>query len=160
MDVTMPDVDGVEATRRIHQQHPEIRVVMLTMHADQSVIAEAAARWSVGYLVKDCSTDGRRPLCGSRPASRACRRAGHRDARRGPPDRPRLGGRRRRPRGHQAQVEVLQLIADGCSTPRWPTALHKPEDGEEPPGEHLPQARRRDRAGRPQAVRMGIVRLN
>src|SRR5688572_8237240 len=57
MDVTMPDVDGVEATRRLHKLHPGIRVVMLTMHADEAVIAEAIRAGAVGYLVKDCSTD-------------------------------------------------------------------------------------------------------
>src|SRR5258708_40202103 len=34
MDVSMPVMDGVEATRQVHRAHPEIAVVMLTMHAD------------------------------------------------------------------------------------------------------------------------------
>src|SRR3954471_20953331 len=57
MDVTMPEMDGVEAARRIHEEHPEIRVVMLTMHADADVVASAIRAGASGYLVKDCSTD-------------------------------------------------------------------------------------------------------
>jgi DNA-binding NarL/FixJ family response regulator len=57
MDVTMPEVDGVEATRLIKQELPDIRVVMLTMHADQEVLAEAMRVGASGYLVKDCSTE-------------------------------------------------------------------------------------------------------
>ncbi|MGZ4694874.1 MAG: response regulator, partial [Acidimicrobiales bacterium] len=50
MDVTMPEVDGVEATRQIRIEHPEIRIVMLTMHADQEVLAAAIRAGASGYL--------------------------------------------------------------------------------------------------------------
>jgi len=55
MDVTMPVLDGVEATRQIHRTHPEIPVVMLTMHADPDVVNRALAAGAAGYLVKDAS---------------------------------------------------------------------------------------------------------
>jgi len=57
MDVTMPVLDGVEATRQLHEHLPEIPVVMLTMHADRDVLARAIRAGAAGYLVKDCSTD-------------------------------------------------------------------------------------------------------
>src|SRR5215207_3400659 len=41
MDVTMPELDGVGATREIRSALPHVRVVMLTMHADQDVLASA-----------------------------------------------------------------------------------------------------------------------
>ena len=57
MDVTMPEMDGVEATRQIRIVAPGVRVVMLTMHADQGVLADAIRAGASGYLVKDCSTE-------------------------------------------------------------------------------------------------------
>jgi len=55
MDVSMPVLDGVEATRHIHRDHPDIAIVMLTMHADADVVRRALSAGAVGYLVKDAS---------------------------------------------------------------------------------------------------------
>ena len=55
MNVSMPVVDGVEATRQIHRRHPDIAIVMLTMHADAEVVRRALSAGAVGYLVKDAS---------------------------------------------------------------------------------------------------------
>jgi two-component system response regulator DegU len=57
MDVTMPNVDGVEATRQLRERRPDARIVMLTMHSDQDIVASAIRAGASGYLTKDCSTD-------------------------------------------------------------------------------------------------------
>jgi DNA-binding NarL/FixJ family response regulator len=57
MDVTMPEVDGITATRRIVASWPDTRVVMLTMHADADMVRRAIDAGATGYLTKDCSTD-------------------------------------------------------------------------------------------------------
>jgi DNA-binding NarL/FixJ family response regulator len=53
MDLRMPNMDGVEATRRIHDQYPEIEVVVLTTHADEASILDALSAGARGYLTKD-----------------------------------------------------------------------------------------------------------
>lgn len=57
MDVSMPVLDGVGATRLIHDRAPGIHVVMLTMHADRDVLERALRAGAAGYLVKDCTMD-------------------------------------------------------------------------------------------------------
>ncbi|MEO6124154.1 MAG: response regulator transcription factor [Ilumatobacteraceae bacterium] len=55
MDVTMPDVDGIEACRRIMSADARQCVIILTMHMDRSIIERALRAGAVGYLTKDCS---------------------------------------------------------------------------------------------------------
>ncbi len=55
MDVSMPTVDGIEATRRLLKADSQQRVVMLTMHMDRALIESALRAGAVGYLTKDCS---------------------------------------------------------------------------------------------------------
>src|SRR5687767_2395676 len=57
MDVSMPELDGVEATRAIKASEDPPQVIMLTMHADKEVLADAIRAGASGYLVKDCSTE-------------------------------------------------------------------------------------------------------
>lgn len=57
MDMSMPNLDGLEATRRLRTRAPDSRVVMLTMHAEERLIADARMAGAVGFLVKDASTD-------------------------------------------------------------------------------------------------------
>jgi DNA-binding NarL/FixJ family response regulator len=53
MDLRMPRMDGVEATRRIREARPETEVVVLTTHADEDSILDALRAGARGYLTKD-----------------------------------------------------------------------------------------------------------
>jgi DNA-binding NarL/FixJ family response regulator len=54
MDLSMPVLDGVEATRRLLAAHPAAKVVVLTSFSDQPRVADALAAGAVGYLLKAC----------------------------------------------------------------------------------------------------------
>lgn len=57
MDLRMPRMDGVEATRRIKQAHPDVEVVVLTTYADDESIFAALRAGARGYLTKDAGAD-------------------------------------------------------------------------------------------------------
>lgn len=52
MDITMPDMDGLEACRRIREALPDTQVLMLTMHESEDYFLEALRQGAAGYLVK------------------------------------------------------------------------------------------------------------
>jgi DNA-binding NarL/FixJ family response regulator len=54
MDLSMPELDGVETTRRLLAIHPTANVVVLTSFSDQARVADALTAGAVGYLLKDC----------------------------------------------------------------------------------------------------------
>jgi DNA-binding NarL/FixJ family response regulator len=53
MDLKMPGMNGVEATRRIRAQHPEIKVLVLTTYDDDAWLFDALRAGASGYLLKD-----------------------------------------------------------------------------------------------------------
>ncbi|HEX9891436.1 MAG TPA: response regulator transcription factor [Actinomycetota bacterium] len=57
MDVRMPGMNGIEATRAIRQTHPETRVVLFTVDESRASIAEAIQAGVSGYLLKDVGVD-------------------------------------------------------------------------------------------------------
>ncbi len=52
MDISMPELDGLQVTRRIKQQHPLIKVLILSMLEDERFVAEAMQAGAAGYLTK------------------------------------------------------------------------------------------------------------
>jgi DNA-binding NarL/FixJ family response regulator len=57
MDLSMPKVDGIEATRRIVAAHPDVQVVVLTSLADRERILAALDAGAIGYLLKDAEPE-------------------------------------------------------------------------------------------------------
>jgi two-component system, NarL family, response regulator NreC len=53
MDVTMPNLNGIEATRRVAQEAPRVRVLALSMHKDAVYVREILRAGARGYLLKD-----------------------------------------------------------------------------------------------------------
>jgi DNA-binding NarL/FixJ family response regulator len=53
MDVGLPGLNGIEATRRIHTAVPGTHVLMLSIHADEHYVQQSLAAGARGYLLKD-----------------------------------------------------------------------------------------------------------
>lgn len=162
MDVSMPGMDGVEATRRIIAANPNQRIVMLTMHIDHTVMNDALKAGAIGYVTKDCTTDeiidivkqAADPDTIMSPfiAASMLAEAKKLDANKREEDR--IITKR--------EEEVLQLIADGCSTPEVAAKLYISQKTVK---NHLAsiyeKLNARDRTQAVLlAVRMGIVQLN
>ncbi len=163
MDVSMPEMGGVEATRLIGGTVTNTQVIMLTMHADKEVLADAIRAGASGYLVKDCSTEEiadaiRMAMQGDTALSPQLAATMLDEVRRldvpDSADEDRVITKR--------EEEVLQLIADGCSTPEVAEQLYISQKTVK---NHLASiyqkldARDRTQAVL-QAVRMGIVHLS
>ncbi|MGQ0825841.1 MAG: response regulator [Actinomycetota bacterium] len=116
MDVTMPVLDGVEATRRLHKELPDLPIVVLTMHGEAALRRDAIEAGATGFLTKDSSMQdviktvleaaGGEVALSPELASTILHEM--RDP--APPERPASSPLTKR------EEEVLQLIADGCST--------------------------------------------
>jgi DNA-binding NarL/FixJ family response regulator len=52
LDIRMPEMDGLEAARRIRQQHPDVGVIMLTAYDDRQFVVEAVRAGARGYVLK------------------------------------------------------------------------------------------------------------
>jgi two-component system, NarL family, response regulator DegU len=163
MDVTMPEMDGVEACRQVRLDLPGTQVVMLTMHADQEVLASAIRAGASGYLVKDCSTEEiasavRMAASGETALSPQLAASMLNEVRKwdkaAAAEEERVVTKR--------EEEVLQLIADGCSTPEVAAKLYISQKTVK---KHLASIYQKlDARDRTQAVlaavRMGIVHLD
>jgi DNA-binding NarL/FixJ family response regulator len=57
MDIIMPNLDGLEAIRRIKRQHPDVGIIILTIHSDKEFVIAAIQAGVGGYLLKDASRD-------------------------------------------------------------------------------------------------------
>jgi DNA-binding NarL/FixJ family response regulator len=57
MDVRMPGINGIEATRRIREASPETKVILITIDESRGAISEAIQAGVSGYLLKDASAD-------------------------------------------------------------------------------------------------------
>lgn len=55
MDITMPNVNGIEAARRILRERPEVKILILSMHAIKPFVEDAFRSGIHGYLLKNCA---------------------------------------------------------------------------------------------------------
>lgn len=57
MDISMPVMSGIEATRLLRREIPDCRVLVLSMHSDSSFVDEALKAGAMGYILKDCASE-------------------------------------------------------------------------------------------------------
>ena len=57
MDLQMPVLDGVAATRRLHKERPDCRVIVLTTFDDDEMVFDGLRAGAIGYLLKDADAD-------------------------------------------------------------------------------------------------------
>ncbi len=112
MDLSMPVMDGIEATRRIKEEMPGIKVAVLTMHDDidktrDAITAGASAYMSKGTSFNEVRETVLRVVDGETVLSPALAGAMLNSVRNEAPSQELLSAR---------QVEILQAIADGMST--------------------------------------------
>jgi len=57
MDIGMPDLNGIDATRQIIHEFPQVKVIGLSMHSGQKFVIEMLKAGASGYLLKDCALE-------------------------------------------------------------------------------------------------------
>jgi len=57
MDIGLPGIDGIEATRRIKESNPEIKIIILTSHSDENEVMQSLAAGANAYAMKDIKTE-------------------------------------------------------------------------------------------------------
>lgn len=57
MDISMPDLNGIDATRQILEEVPGVKVIALSMHSDRQFVDGMLRAGVSGYLLKDCAAD-------------------------------------------------------------------------------------------------------
>jgi len=55
VDLAMPDLNGLEVTRRVKKRFPQIHIIVLSMHADEAYVLEALRHGASGYILKEAS---------------------------------------------------------------------------------------------------------
>lgn len=55
MDIAMPDLNGIEATRQVKAEAPEVKIIALSMHSDKRFVTGILQAGASGYLLKDCA---------------------------------------------------------------------------------------------------------
>src|SRR3990172_968814 len=56
MDIAMPGLNGLESTRQIRRDYPDVRVIILSMHTAEEYVLQSLRAGAAGYLLKDSGT--------------------------------------------------------------------------------------------------------
>lgn len=114
MDIAMPNLNGIEATRQIKSEHPEVEVVVLSMHASRNYVLQVLQAGASAYLLKDSAFEelstallaiSRGGMYLSPAITKTAALSNLKGGRSGPGD-----------QLTKRELQVLQLIADGKST--------------------------------------------
>lgn len=57
MDISMPDLNGIEATRQILAENPDVKILALSMHSDRRYVSQMLRAGAKGYLLKEAATE-------------------------------------------------------------------------------------------------------
>jgi DNA-binding NarL/FixJ family response regulator len=123
MDLRMPELDGVEATRRIRAEHAGTQVVVLTTYADDESIVRALRAGAIGYLTKDASRDQIRRALEAAASGQAVLDAAVQARLVGVASLPRVEGGPLPDGLTEREADVLRLIAAGRSNTEIARAL-------------------------------------
>lgn len=116
MDLSMPGIDGLSATRDLRRHAPDAAVLVVTMHAEPELLATARSAGAQGYLLKDA---GREEIAAAVAAVAAGDEAFDPTLASAAPDAP-------VPADHdltERELQVLQLLTDGATPKEVATAL-------------------------------------
>lgn len=128
MDIAMPLMNGVEATRQILHEMPETKVLILSAHSDDAYVEQVMALGAMGYLIKQSASHVLPEAIRKVQAGKKCfspvvskRLSYHRNRAR---ERGELPGKMGHPALTSRETEVLQLIAEGKANKETAEELH------------------------------------